>query len=100
MTPGQPAVRIERIIAAPRERVYRAWLEPDLLRQWLAPGSLEMSRAEVEETAGGHFRIWHTSGGEPVGGFECELVELVPNARHDEARARPRTTRRLARRDA
>src|SRR5215203_6667192 len=81
MTPGQPAVRIERIIAAPRERVYRAWLEPDLLRQWLAPGSLEMSRAEVEETAGGHFRIWHTSGGEPVGGFECELVELVPNER-------------------
>jgi uncharacterized protein YndB with AHSA1/START domain len=81
MTPEQPTIRIERTIEAPPERVYRAWLEPDLLRQWLAPGSLEVTRAEVDETVGGRFRIWQASGGEQAGGFECELLELVPNER-------------------
>ena len=53
-------VRIERLISAPRSSVYRAWLEPEILRRWLAPGSMEVSRVEVEERVGGYFRIWQT----------------------------------------
>ena len=33
-----PAVRLERVIPAPPHEVYRAWLDPALLRQWMAPG--------------------------------------------------------------
>jgi uncharacterized protein YndB with AHSA1/START domain len=76
-----PVVRLERTIPAPPAKVYRAWLDPDLLRRWLAPGGLEVTRAEVDERVGGRFRIWHVDARADVGGFECELLELVPDHR-------------------
>ncbi len=33
-----PVVRLQRHIPAPPSEVYRAWLEPALLQQWMAPG--------------------------------------------------------------
>jgi uncharacterized protein YndB with AHSA1/START domain len=75
------AVRLQRTIAAPPDRVYRAWLDPDLLARWMAPGALDVTRAEVDERVGGHFRIWHASADGDVGGFEAELLELVPGER-------------------
>jgi len=75
------AVRLRRTIAAPRDRVYRAWLDPDLLARWMAPGALDVTRAEVDERVGGHFRIWHAGPEGDVGGFEAELLELVPGER-------------------
>jgi uncharacterized protein YndB with AHSA1/START domain len=81
MTAERAVVRLHRTIPAPPERVYRAWLEPELLRRWLAPGSLEVTRAEVDERVGGHYRIWHGSAEGDVGGFEAELLELVPSRR-------------------
>jgi uncharacterized protein YndB with AHSA1/START domain len=75
------AVRLERTIPAPPATVYRAWLEPDLLLRWLAPGGLEVTRVEVDLRVGGRFRVWQADGGTGVGGFECELLELVPNER-------------------
>jgi uncharacterized protein YndB with AHSA1/START domain len=76
-----PVVRLERTIPAPPAEVYRAWLDPDLLRRWLAPGGLEVTRAEVDERVGGRFRIWQADAGADAGGFECELLELVPDRR-------------------
>lgn len=75
------AVRLQRTIPAPPDRVYRAWLDPDLLARWMAPGALDVTRAEVDERVGGHFRIWHASADGDVGGFEAELLELVPGER-------------------
>ena len=84
MTPRQAhpiAVRVERVIpAAPRD-VYRAWLDPGLLQRWLAPGGITVRLAETEARVGGHFRIWHVESGADVGGFECQIVELVPDKR-------------------
>jgi uncharacterized protein YndB with AHSA1/START domain len=74
-------VRIERTISAPPHSVYRAWLEPELLRLWLAPGAMDVSRVEVDEHVGGHFRIWQSSSGQDAGGFDCQLAELVPDQR-------------------
>ena len=76
-----PVVRLERVIAAPPHDVYRAWLDPDLLQQWLAPGGITVERAEVEARVGGRYRIWHQAAGVDVGGFECEIVALVPSRR-------------------
>ncbi|TQS30208.1 SRPBCC domain-containing protein [Microbispora sp. KK1-11] len=76
-----PAVRRERTLAAPPHTVYRAWLDPDVLRLWLAPGDLEGVRAEVDERVGGRYRIWQTSSDQPIGGFDAQLLELVPDRR-------------------
>ena len=75
------AVRLQRRIPAALDEVYRALLEPELIRRWLAPAGLEVTRAEVDERVGGRYRIWHAGAEGEVGGFECELLELVPSER-------------------
>jgi uncharacterized protein YndB with AHSA1/START domain len=80
-TPAAPVVRLQRVIPASPHQVYRAWLEPGQLRRWLAPGELEVTRIEVDERVGGHFRVWQGSQGHEGGGFECEILELVPDHR-------------------
>jgi uncharacterized protein YndB with AHSA1/START domain len=74
-------VRLERTIPAPPDRVYEAWLDPGLLAQWMAPGTLTVPRADVDGRVGGHYRIWLADAGAAAGGFDCELAELVPGQR-------------------
>jgi uncharacterized protein YndB with AHSA1/START domain len=81
MTATVPSIRLHRVIPATPHEVYRAWLEPDLLRRWLAPGELRVTRVEVDERIGGSFRIWQGANDGDVGGFECEFLELVPDER-------------------
>jgi uncharacterized protein YndB with AHSA1/START domain len=81
MTGQRTAVRLERTIPAPPGQVYRAWLDPELLARWMAPGTYAVTRAEVDERAGGHYRIWQAGPGTDAGGFDCELTELVPDQR-------------------
>ena len=81
MTDERAVVRLERTIPAPPEQVYRAWLDPGLLARWMAPGDFTVTHAEVDERPGGHYRIQHAAAGLPVGGFDCELAELVPGQR-------------------
>jgi len=73
-TAPHAVVRVERTIPAPPRLVYRAWLDPELLQRWMAPGSMTMARAEVEEWPGGSYRIWQEDSGRDVGGFEAEFL--------------------------
>jgi uncharacterized protein YndB with AHSA1/START domain len=77
---NQPVVRIERTLSAPPSQVYRAWLSPELIRRWMAPG-YEVSRVEVDERVGGSYRVWHADAGVAAGGFEAEILELAPAER-------------------
>jgi uncharacterized protein YndB with AHSA1/START domain len=75
------AVRLERVIPARPSEVYRAWLDPETLCRWLAPGGIRTDRVEIDERVGGHYRIWQSAGGTNAGGFDCEILELAPNKR-------------------
>jgi uncharacterized protein YndB with AHSA1/START domain len=44
---------LTRLIDAPRETVYRAWTQPDLLVQWFAPKPWSTPRAEADLRVGG-----------------------------------------------
>lgn len=78
----RPAIRIERTIPASAHRIYRAWLNPDLVRRWMAPGPFEASKVEIDEQVGGQYRVWHgDEEGADSGGFDSELLELVPDQR-------------------
>ena len=44
---------LTRIIDAPREKLFRAWTEPELLKQWFAPLPYTTPHAELDVRPGG-----------------------------------------------
>lgn len=44
---------LSRLIRAPRERLYRAWTTPDLLKQWFTPRPWTTPVVELDVRAGG-----------------------------------------------
>jgi uncharacterized protein YndB with AHSA1/START domain len=78
-------VRITRLVEGPRDLVWRAYTEPDLIRQWmLGPDGWEMTECEVGVKAGDRYRTsWAPVGdteGEPFG-FEGEMLVVDPPRR-------------------
>ncbi|PSL43511.1 uncharacterized protein YndB with AHSA1/START domain [Saccharothrix carnea] len=43
----------ERVLTAPRDAVWRHWIEPDLLASWWAPPSMTVTDCVIEPRAGG-----------------------------------------------
>ena len=67
--PGVPFIDIEREFDAPRELVYRAWTDPDLLAQWLGPRRLTMVIDEYDVRDGGRWRYTHNEADGTSYGF-------------------------------
>lgn len=76
--PPEARIRIERILRAPPERVFRAFLEPDLMRQWVTPDDLDLDRIVVEARVGGRVEVWHSRHGVSTGKFEGRFVRIDP----------------------
>jgi uncharacterized protein YndB with AHSA1/START domain len=55
-TPGVPTIVIAREFAAPRDLVFRAHTDPDLLAQWLGPRELTTRIEVYEPRDGGKYR--------------------------------------------
>jgi uncharacterized protein YndB with AHSA1/START domain len=77
---AERVVVIRRTIAAPRERVFEAWLDPATLSRFMVPGDVSRSIAEVDARVGGRFRIvmQHGRGGAEHWG---EYLEIDPPSR-------------------
>src|SRR5260221_10944892 len=56
---GVPFIEISREFDAPVELLYRAYTEPDLLKQWLGPRKYEMIVDEYDLRDGGRWRYIH-----------------------------------------
>ncbi len=78
-TPVEREIHIERVVNAPRRRVWQAYADPALIAQWWGRGNqLDIERMEFER--GGHWRyVEHAAHG--VYGFEGRYREVVPNER-------------------
>lgn len=78
-------VRITRVIQGPRELVWRAHHDPELLRKWmLGPDGWTMPVAEIDPSVGGHYRYeWEPAPGQPGErfGFEGETLLSDPPRR-------------------
>lgn len=54
----ETTLQINRTFSAPRERVFRAWTEPEALKQWFVPGEeVFTASAEVDLRVGGKYRL-------------------------------------------
>jgi len=80
-------IRLHRVLRAPPERIYRAFLDAAALSKWLPPNGFTCTVHELEAKVGGRYRMSFTNfsagGGHDFGGT---YLELVPNERirHDD----------------
>lgn len=51
---------LSRVIAAPRERVFRAWTDPEQIVQWFGPDGFEVESLECDIRPGGRWRFVFT----------------------------------------
>jgi uncharacterized protein YndB with AHSA1/START domain len=81
--------RLTRHLRAPRDRVYRALLDPDVARQWMVPASMTSHVHVFETREGGAFRISLTYDEPTDRGkttartdtYHGRFVELVPDTK-------------------
>jgi uncharacterized protein YndB with AHSA1/START domain len=61
-----PRVRIEQAFETPREQIFDAWVQKELLEQWFAPDgcTLHIARLDVREGGGYHWCIRNPSFGD------------------------------------
>jgi uncharacterized protein YndB with AHSA1/START domain len=77
-TPGEREVRIEREFDAPRELVWEAYTDAELLKEWLGPRRLEMTVQEMDVREGGSYRYTHTDEDGSAFVFFGEFQEVDP----------------------
>lgn len=75
-------IRLHRVLQAPPERVYRAFLDGDAMVKWLPPNGFTAKVHHLEARVGGSYKMsftnFTTGNSHSFGG---EYLELVPNER-------------------
>jgi uncharacterized protein YndB with AHSA1/START domain len=79
--PNLPTIRIVRDFDAPPEKVFRAWIEPDLVAQWLGPKSTTMRIDKWDARTGGQYRYAAVRDDEEVAAFFGSFHEVRPHER-------------------
>ena len=75
-------VRLHRVLRAPPERVYRAFLDADAMVKWLPPHGFTGKVHHLDAKVGGTYKMSFTNFGSGNGhSFGGKYLELVPNER-------------------
>ena len=80
--PTTGTVTLHRVLRAPPERVYRAFLDPDAMGKWLPPHGFTGRVLSMDARVGGSYRMQFTnfSNGQSHA-FGGEYLELAPGER-------------------
>ena len=82
MTDSTGTVRLHRVLKAPPERVYRAFLDPDAMAKWLPPHGFTGKVHTQDARVGGGYQMsftnFSTGSSHSFGG---RYIEMVENAR-------------------
>ncbi|KQR35313.1 polyketide cyclase [Rhizobium sp. Leaf155] len=68
-----------REIDAPREKIFRAWTDPELLKRWFCPKPWGVSHAELDVRSGGSSVIVMNGPNGEVVDNRGVYLEVVPN---------------------
>ena len=75
-------IRLHRVLRAPAERIYRAFLDPDALVKWLPPNGFTGKVHHIDAKVGGTCRMSFTNFSNCQShSFGGEYLELVPHER-------------------
>jgi len=80
--PTGNTIRLHRVLRAPPERVYRAFLDADANAKWMSPNGFTCKVHHMDAKVGGTFRMSFTNfaNGQSQS-FGGNYLELVPNER-------------------
>jgi uncharacterized protein YndB with AHSA1/START domain len=82
ITDNTSTIRLHRVLKAPTDRVYRAFLDAGAMAKWLPPNGFTCQVHHLEATVGGTYKMsftnFTTGKSQAFGG---EYVELTPNER-------------------
>jgi uncharacterized protein YndB with AHSA1/START domain len=81
MTATNRDLVITRDIAAPREKLYRCWTEPELMKQWFAPRPWTTAHAETDVRPGGASNVVMRGPDGQEFPNPGVYLEVVPNER-------------------
>jgi len=75
-------IQLHRVLRAPPERIYRAFLDPDAMAKWLPPNGFTGKVHQLDAKVGGTYKMSFTnfSSGHSHA-FGGEYLELVPHER-------------------
>jgi len=75
-------IRLHRVLRAPAERIYRAFLDADAMAKWLPPNGFTCKVHQMEAKVGGTYKMSFTnfSSGKSHS-FGGKYIELTPHER-------------------
>lgn len=80
--PEGNTVRLHRVLKAPPDRIYKAFIDPDAMAKWLPPHGFTGKVHEMDARVGGSYKMSFTNfssgNGHTFGGT---FLELVPGER-------------------
>jgi len=77
--PAEHELILERIFDAPPEKIFRAWTDPDLLRQWFVPKPWGVSEIDQDLRPGGRANVVMRDPDGNEYPNEGVYLEIVPN---------------------
>ncbi|HEX2397339.1 MAG TPA: SRPBCC family protein [Solirubrobacteraceae bacterium] len=78
---GDREIVVERIFDAPRDLVFRAFTDPELIPQWWGPRDTETSVDRMDVRPGGDWRFIHRSADGSETAFRGTFREVTPPER-------------------
>lgn len=82
MSESSNTVRLHRVLRAPAERLYRAFLDPAAMVKWLPPHGFTGQVQQMDARVGGGYRMSFTNFGTGKShSFGGKYVELTPHER-------------------
>ena len=82
MSAAPGTVRLHRVLRAPADRVYKAFVDGDALARWLPPHGFIGKVHDIDAKVSGGYRMSFTNFGTgSAHSFSAKYVELVPNER-------------------
>jgi len=75
-------VQFHRVLRAPAEKIYKAFIDPDAMAKWLPPNGFTGKVHDMDARVGGGYRMSFTNFGTGNShSFQGQFVELVPGER-------------------
>lgn len=78
--PGDRA-QASRVVDAPPDAVYRAFLDPEVLSRWYGPADFTVLRSSIDARIGGEHRTQITGPDGVRGWFVSTIRDLIPDRR-------------------